>query len=622
MQCRNLKLLCLSRISSLILLATMLGFVVPVILATGVYAQTATDTTVLAKEIDKNLRAAERDMFSGKNESADQQLDVIAVQIEELEAADPDHPKLKSLESKYAKIRKDVDRKLGVTASAAPAAAVTTPSSGQSDLPRAIQSDMSNATTKLDEAESAWSADSSGGTTVSGSSDPREVKLEAVEQPLKSANYYYGSILKKCESKSSPCDPGHPDIAAIKTRIDAIEADVAGLEAELAEAAAASAATAAEQAAQAQAAEEECEAWNARMKVYTEGDKALYRCVSAEDEDMPACKESYDEAVALMAEFDQTPWAAEPCGGMHSTVSDLNRYMENFSSSYESYAEEKAAAAANMGDFVFSKQPIDPANPSGLTTEFQAGDTIYGLIRTKKSWSEIYGGKSTADVMVSVKLDGNKIHAQLVTLKSPDLLAQQFLVFDVAPDPANMTAYGDPNREYGKSTATLRQGPNELTHHLGQLGPGEHTMAFDITYFGTTWAAGEFTITGDDFQSYAALHAQIAEGVAQAVTLPAAQMTNKSLAAEMEALLENAGWEDIHRINIVDKDWWTDRDSGGDSAVKSRHVAAAALAKDGQGYYYKVCTFHQDKLITGGFGDLYLSHQGDRVPVPEANIDK
>ena len=72
----------------------------------------------------------------------------------------------------------------------------------------------------------------------------------------------------------------------------------------------------------------------------------------------------------------------------------------------------------------------------------------------------------------------------------------------------------------------------------------------------------------------------------------------------------------------MDKDWWIDRVSGGDSPVKSRHIAAAALARDADGYYYKVCTFHQDKLLTGGFGELYLSHQGDRVPIPEANIDK
>jgi hypothetical protein len=185
-----------------------------------------------------------------------------------------------------------------------------------------------------------------------------------------------------------------------------------------------------------------------------------------------------------------------------------------------------------------------------------------------------------------------------------------------------MTAYDDPDREYGSSTATLRQGPNELTHHLAQLGPGDHAMEFDVTYFGTVWSAGGFRIAGDDFGSYGGLHEQIAEGVARSVTLPTAGMTNNSMAAEIKTLLENAGWGNIHRINIVDKDWWIDRISGGDSPEKSRHIAAAALARDGEGYYYKVCTFHQDKLLTGGYGELYLSHQGDRVPVPEANIDR
>ena len=375
-------------------------------------------------------------------------------------------------------------------------------------------------------------------------------------------------------------------------------------------------------AAQAQGAEAECEGWKDRMKVYTEGDKALYPCSSADDTDMPRCKGIYDEAAALMAEFKQTPWAAEPCGALHSTLSDLNRYMDNFKTAYDSYTDKQVVAEANMGAIVFSKSPIDPDNPSNLTGQFEAGDRIYGLIRTTKPWSVIYNKENDADVMVNAKLDGESIHAQFVKLKKPEMLARQYLVFEVAPDPDKMTAYSDPDREYGYSTATTRQGPNELTYHLGQLGPGQHQMEFDVTYFGTVWSAGGFTIAGDDFKGYTKLHKQIADSVAQAVTLPAAKMTNKSLEAEMQVLLENAGWENIHRINIVDKDWWTDRISGGDSPVKSRHIAAAALAKDGEGYYYKVCTFHQDKLLTGGFGDLYLSHQGDRVPVPEANIDK
>jgi hypothetical protein len=607
-----------------------------------VFAQDAVDSVALAKDIDKNLRAAERDMFNGKNESADEQMQAIAVQLEQLQTIDPDSNKLSSLESKYNRIRKNLDRKLGVTSTAsssssppappepaaepAPTTTADAPSEPEAEekeeLPRAVSSDLANTVSKLDEAESAWAADYTGQSTVSGEVDPRIVKLDAVEAPLKSANYYYGNILKKCQRQSSPCDPAHPEIAALKQRIDALEANVEGLEGELAAADAAEAEAAEAAAAQAAALEAECEAWKERLRVYTDGDKALYRCSSASPEQMPACKEQYDEAEALLAEFGETQWAQEPCDAFGSTLIDLERYMENFNDSYERYAAENAAAIANLGEFVFSTQPIDPANPASLTTEFSAGDTIYGLIQTKKPWSEIYDGKSSAEVMVNVKLDGEKIHAQFIKLMTPELMAQQHLVFEIAPDPDEMTAYSNPDRVYGSSTATMRQGPNELTYHLGQLGPGGHTMSFDITYFGTTWAAGSLTISGDDFNRYAALHEEIAEAVAQAVTLPPAKMTDKALAAEMEALLENAGWEDIHRINIVDKDWWIDRVAGGDSAVKSRHIAAAALARDSEGYYYKVCTFHQDKLITGGFGELYLSHQGDRVPIPEANIDK
>ena len=91
----------------------------------------------------------------------------------------------------------------------------------------------------------------------------------------------------------------------------------------------------------------------------------------------------------------------------------------------------------------------------------------------------------------------------------------------------------------------------------------------------------------------------------------------------MKALLENAGWPPVYRLNIVDKDWWIDRVSGGNSPVKSRHMAAAGLAKGSDGkYFYKICTFHQQMLITGAWGQLELTHQGQPVPVPEGNIDK
>ena len=114
------------RTTGVLLIMLTIACVIPGIGTGDIFAQDAVDSTELAKEIDKSLRAAERDMFNGKNASADEQLQVIAGQIEQLKSADPDNSKVKSLDSKYGRIRKNLDRKLGVTtavtSSGAPAA--------------------------------------------------------------------------------------------------------------------------------------------------------------------------------------------------------------------------------------------------------------------------------------------------------------------------------------------------------------------------------------------------------------------------------------------------------------------------------------------------------------------
>jgi len=508
----------------------------------------------------------------------------------------------------------------------------TLPAQASAKLPGGVSSRLKSIQSELDKAEKALKVGA--GTAVD--------RARRAEQYLKRASRYKSEIEKQYAGKYSE---DQPDVAAAFGRLAALEKSVKAArqeavaaeeverkakEAEEAAAAkaarereAASEAKKQEAATAAQADQELCDSWNRRLKVYTEGEKAIYSCSAADDATMPKCKGLYDEAVALMKEFNQSAEASDPCGAVRSTLSDINRYMDNFKVAYDQYAQKEAEAKANKGEIVFSTSPIDPDKPSGLSRQFKAGDRIYGLIRTTKPWSAIYGKKDSANVMVNVTLDGKKIHAQFVNLKKPELVQRQYLRFDVAPDPGKMTAYDNPDIEYGKSTAVTRQGPNELTYHLGELGPGTHTMTFEVQYFGTVWAAGEFTVEGENFAAYAKLHSEIAGAVSQAVTLPAAKMVDKNMAAEMKALLENAGWKNIHRINIVDKDWWVDRTSGGDSPVKSRHIAAAALARGDDGaYYYKVCTFQQDKLITGAFGKLYLSHQGDKVPVPTENIDK
>ena len=51
-------------------------------------------------------------------------------------------------------------------------------------------------------------------------------------------------------------------------------------------------------------------------------------------------------------------------------------------------------AWAGEGTLVFSKQPIDPANPQNLTRSFQAGDSIYGLMQPQRTWRELCGDKA------------------------------------------------------------------------------------------------------------------------------------------------------------------------------------------------------------------------------------
>jgi hypothetical protein len=99
-------------------------------------------------------------------------------------------------------------------------------------------------------------------------------------------------------------------------------------------------------------------------------------------------------------------------------------------------------------------------------------------------------------------------------------------------------------------------------------------------------------------------------------TLPPAGMVNKELEGQMRQLLENAGWTQILRVVIVDKDWWLDGNTS-----RYLNVAAAAKEAGGQCYWCNV-QFTQNKLITGAWGPLELTKVGIKRNIPEENINK
>ena len=282
------------------------------------------------------------------------------------------------------------------------------------------------------------------------------------------------------------------------------------------------------------------------------------------------------------------------------------------------------SAGAGEGAIVFSKTPIDPASPASLTTSFQAGDHIYGLMMPKQTWRQLYGAKAKTKAMLLLMwtIDGKKQIGGYINIVDPKGIDSKHMVFDIAPAVDKMTAYRDPGVVYGIRRG-IKKGACQFTLELSKLTPGKHTMEFWVHDYGKKHVAGSFEIQGGDYRFYADLHAKIKAEIAGSRTMPAAKKTDKTLAAEMTKLLKNAGWPNVLRLNIVDRDWWLDRVAGGDTPIKSRHMAAAAAYKDKDGKcYYRVCTFHQHKTLTGAFGPLELTHQGKPVSIQEANIHR
>jgi hypothetical protein len=72
----------------------------------------AQDIDALAKEANSKLRAAQNKMFRGKHQEALSILSEVSALLNEIKTAAPESSKLKTLEPKYAKLKKDIERRL------------------------------------------------------------------------------------------------------------------------------------------------------------------------------------------------------------------------------------------------------------------------------------------------------------------------------------------------------------------------------------------------------------------------------------------------------------------------------------------------------------------------------
>jgi len=277
-----------------------------------------------------------------------------------------------------------------------------------------------------------------------------------------------------------------------------------------------------------------------------------------------------------------------------------------------------AAAAPLKG--VCSTSPINPTGPPATTPVFKAGDRIYCMFRVEKTWREALD-KGAPGLLTYFYIDGAQTLYRYIGFKRPDLFNQNYFLLDIAPDPAQMSNYKDRDVVFPEKDG-VRFGPEMFTQLLGELPPGKHTIRASVESFGQVRAEAEFQIEGSDYATYTALHQSIKGAASSMQTMPRPGMTDKALEAQMGKLVANAGFGKVVRLFIVDKDWWLDRSSGGNSPIVSRHIAATVAVNQGADCAYSVETFYQPRLLTGGWGRLELKGRGQKKPIPCANVNK
>ncbi len=175
----------------------------------------AGDADDLAKSANRIIRNAERNMHGGKNDQAAKLLEEARKMLDDLEVADPSHRQIKSLENKYARTKKMIDKKPSKTASESnsPSVSSTSAMPGQSSgakLPSGVAKRIRDINHKLDRVDHFLAGNT--------------------ESSIKQADYKINetqSIFDEIDDRyGKQFDTDHMDYTAVKERFDTLKGNI------------------------------------------------------------------------------------------------------------------------------------------------------------------------------------------------------------------------------------------------------------------------------------------------------------------------------------------------------------------------------------------------------------
>ena len=300
--------------------------------------------------------------------------------------------------------------------------------------------------------------------------------------------------------------------------------------------------------------------------------------------------------------------------------------------------------AQDIGEIIFSKVPIDPAQPTALTNEFKAGDHIYAVALLPKAINEYYENpedRKKLDLEVFIYTLKPSLYSympddRIEQLEYSDMVVSgtirenKYLVIDLVPDPKTTQAYKTKEiffKEFGKKF----EGPAKYSKALAQLEAGDNKLRILLRVNYNKAAEGILTISGDSFDVYKQFAQDFnniaANAGADSEQMPKAMMHDAALEAQMLAALKKSkDWANdrfkaanIVKLVISDHDWYIRRHeiSG---VILHRYIRAsvAIKSKDGTCGYYAIT--YQEDYVGGKFQPMRYDGASDRHAINCNNI--
>lgn len=295
------------------------------------------------------------------------------------------------------------------------------------------------------------------------------------------------------------------------------------------------------------------------------------------------------------------------------------------------------------GEIIFSNNLIDPLNPSNLKTQFQSGENIYAVAYFPKDIVTL--SNQDEPKMINVEVFLYELKPPLYSYQQPqdmqmefsnlqvsgDAMNNKYLMVDIAPNPEQITAYGNKDLFYKKFGKEF-YGPVKYAQAIAKLDGGEHTIIVRININYAVAAEGRFTIKGDDFSVYKSLAKQLNESADNLKTkdalMPKPAMTDKKLEQEMISVIKNSQtYKDrikgeIIGLVIIDPDW-TIRRNEFTGVILHRYIRATIAVKnaDGTCTVWQLVTFQQD-YVSNKFQKTKFDGVGDPYKIPCENVNK